>query len=153
MGTQCVYVWPASMHVCVTALACLSQEEGQWNFQTGSPYPSGVLEKYRRRDTHSSGRVVRGWRDTINNKRAGVTGPVLQSQENSMVSSISYIDLQTHTHRRTHEHTAHIIQPHLSHMCSHTCIFSTLLLVEHENLTHTTRIQWIAKGKAILYFL
>lgn len=47
---------------------------------------------------HSSGCIVRGWRNTINNKSAGVTGPALQSQGNGRVSSISHKDLYTHTH-------------------------------------------------------
>ena len=54
---------------------------------------------------HSSSCVVRGRRDTINNKSAGVTGPALQSQENGRVSSISHVDLYTHSHFHTHTHT------------------------------------------------
>lgn len=118
-------IWAPGVHMCVTChCALVSQEEGQRNLQPDPPYPSGVLENYRRKDTHSSACVVRGRRNTINNEKAGVTGPAAQSQENRRVSSIStyiYALTDTPTHIQCIQYTLQYCTQ--THVYTHSLCF------------------------------
>lgn len=98
MGTQCVYVRTASVHMCVT----------RGRSAKSSDRPSGVLEKYRWKDTHSSGCVVRRRKDTINNKSTMVTDPAVIGK--CRVSSVTLI---------------------YSHTCVHTCSVHTIFNTVH----------------------